>query len=59
MSVDDTPVAYAYEVRAADYHAWQKRVDFEHPKNTYCSYGGFEVRNVRPLFTDTDLIEDK
>ena len=53
------PVAYAFELRGADYDvAWQECVDFEHLRNTYLSYGGFEVRNVRPLYADNDQEDD-
>lgn len=49
----DEPVAYAFEVRVGDDNeGWQKRVKFENPKNTYATYDGFEVRNVRPLYED-------
>lgn len=53
MTDDTAPVAYVFEVRGVteDFVGeWQPKVDFDHPDNTYRSYGGFEVRNVRPLY---------
>ena len=56
VASDRSPVAYIFEVKGEDYpeDCWQEKVQFADPRETYVSYGGFEVRNIRPLYTDNE-----
>jgi len=52
---DRKPVAWAFEFRPKIEDAdWHKKVEFSDPRESWCTYGDMEVRNIQPLYTEID-----
>lgn len=55
---DDTehePLAWSFEVEPDHPNGESfQRVSFDHPSETYGAYEDFTIRNVRPLYTETE-----
>jgi len=49
------PLAWAFEFRPKIEDVdWLKKVEFSDPRDSWCTYDDMEVRNIQPLYIETD-----
>jgi len=50
MTQEETPLAWTFEYRPkVDGADWHKKVQFNDPRKSWCTYNAMEIKNVQPL----------